>query len=163
MNVVMRELTQNLRDIRTNWAGSAGWLLLAVVCVLVMAGRSILGRWSSGEVLDGRTDVSGALISQTVRSVFFGGAVAIPWILFLRIRRPFRALPIMWCLFSTAGFIADADLPYSSATSFWIKIAAVGFLAGIVTLLRNPVRRYLAGSEDLEKTKFDRIKDSRAP
>lgn len=153
VNVVTRALTQNLRNIRTNWAGSAGWLRLVGTCLLVMLGMALLGGWARVLVLDGHQDGSRSLLAQAVGAIFFGGSVAIPWILIMRIRRPFRSLPFMWFLFSMSGFIANVDLPYSAGTSFAIQIVALGFLTGIVMLFRAPLRKYFGPRDDEKKSR----------
>ena len=145
MNVVTRALTQNLRDIRTNWAGSGPWLLRLGACVLVLEATVLLSGWVLLRVLDDHHfDTSRRILAEAAGAIPFGLGFSLSMDILAGIRPRIRYLLAMWILCSMGWFIVEVDLPTSAGASLALKIAAFGSLMLVARSLRGLLRKYFA-------------------
>ncbi len=85
-------------------------------------------------VLDGQTGTGRLLAADAVHALLFGSGLAVFWTLGMlpSLQRPFRSFLVFWCTIIPWGFVAEAHLPYSSRTNFWMKAAAYAVFVGIL-------------------------------
>ena len=155
MNFVTRALTQNLRDIQTNWAGSSAWLqrMGMIVGTLVVTGA--LGGWLKNLVLGGATEGSRLLLANAVHAVFLGLALAIIFGLGFESRGAHRLFVATWLVGSAFAFLSDLPLP--GWASYCAMAAAGLLLGGFVALFRVQLRGYFAPSRSEKESKGESL------